>query len=173
MKKQMKVLLLPVIAFALAAAGRLTAYGEECTYDYEEFPLERNGIALHLDCMKAENQSPAGQILLVHGSTYSSHEFDIDYQDYSLVRRLAREGYAVWRLDIAGYGQSGPVKDGFMPDTAYAAEDIHAAVGSSSCMRRSCQVWARRKTGKPSAITPGQAPQKTFRRTRTAALTGA
>ena len=128
MKKQMKVLLLPVIAFALAAAGRLTAYGEECTYDYEEFPLERNGIALHLDCMKAENQSPAGQILLVHGSTYSSHEFDIDYQDYSLVRRLAREGYAVWRLDIAGYGQSGPVKDGFMPDTAYAVEDIHAAV---------------------------------------------
>ena len=128
MKKQMKVLLLPVIAFALAAAGRLTAYGEACPYDYEEFPLERNGIALHLDCVKAENRSPAGQILLVHGSTYSSHEFDIDYQDYSLVRRLAREGYAVWRLDIAGYGQSGPVKDGFMPDTAYAAEDIHAAV---------------------------------------------
>ena len=128
MKRQMKALILPVIAFALAAAGRLTAYGEEFTYKYEEFPLERNGIALHLDCVKAENRSPAGQILLVHGSTYSSHEFDIDYQDYSLVRRLAREGYAVWRLDIAGYGQSGPVKDGWMPDTAYAAEDIHAAV---------------------------------------------
>ena len=111
MKRQMKALILPVIAFALAAAGRLTAYGEEFTYKYEEFPLERNGIALHLDCVKAENRSPAGQILLVHGSTYSSHEFDIDYQDYSLVRRLAREGYAVWRLDIAGYGQSGPVKE--------------------------------------------------------------
>ena len=44
------------------------------------------------------------------------------------MRRLAREGYAVWRLDIAGYGQSGPVEDGFLPDTAYAAEDIEAAV---------------------------------------------
>ena len=60
--------------------------------------------------------------MLMHGSTYSSHEFDVDYEDYSLVRRLAREGYTVWRLDIAGYGQSGEVKDGLMPDTAYVAE---------------------------------------------------
>ena len=44
------------------------------------------------------------------------------------MRRLAREGYAVWRLDIAGYGQSGPVEDGFLPDTAYAAADTIAAV---------------------------------------------
>ena len=64
----------------------------------------------------------------MHGSTYSSHEFDIDYEDYSLVRRLAREGYAVWRLDVAGHGQSGQVEDGLMPDTAYAAEDIRAAM---------------------------------------------
>lgn len=128
MKKQIKALVIPVIAIALAAAGRLAAYGEEFKYEYEEFPLERNGIVLHLDCVKAENSFPTRHILLIHGSTYSSHEFDIDYLDYSLVRRLAREGYAVWRLDIAGYGQSGPVKDGFMPDTAYAAEDIHAAV---------------------------------------------
>ena len=103
-------------------------FGAEAGYTCEVYPLERNGIQLHLDRVKKENIIPAGQILLVHGSTYSSHEFDIDYQDYSLVRRLAREGYAVWRLDIAGYGQSGPVEDGFMPDTAYAAEDINAAV---------------------------------------------
>ena len=67
-------------------------------------------------------------VLLIHGVTYSSHEFDIDYKDYSLVRRLAREGYAVWRLDIAGFGQSGEVEDGFLPDSDYAAEDINAAV---------------------------------------------
>ena len=102
--------------------------GEETGYSCEVVPLERNGIALHLDCMKADHTDPARHILLVHGSTYSSHEFDIDYEDYSLVRRLAREGYAVWRLDIAGYGRSEPVKDGFLPDTAYAADDIHAAV---------------------------------------------
>ena len=59
--------------------------------------------------------------------TYSSHEFDIDYQDYSLVRQLARNGYGVWQLDIAGFGRSESVEDGFMVDSAYAAEDIHAA----------------------------------------------
>ena len=67
----------------------------------------------------------------MHGSTYSSHEFDIDYEDYSLVRRLAREGYAVWRLDVAGYGQSGKVEDGLMPDTAYAAEDFQTKADGS------------------------------------------
>lgn len=97
-------------------------------YTYTEYPLERNGIDLHLDCVSVEGEKPADQILLVHGLTYSSHEFDIDYKDYSLVRRLAREGYAVWRLDIAGYGRSGKVEDGFLPDSDYAAEDINSAV---------------------------------------------
>ena len=93
-----------------------------------EYPLERNGINLHLDCTTKEGMEPEKNILLIHGVTYSSHEFDIDYLDYSLVRRLAREGYAVWRLDIAGFGQSGEVEDGFLPDSDYAAEDINAAV---------------------------------------------
>ena len=101
---------------------------DQPTYIYTEYPLERNGIPLHLDCMKVDGTEPKDNILLMHGSTYSSHEFDINYEDYSLVRRLAREGYAVWRLDVAGYGQSGKVEDGLMPDTAYAAEDIRAAM---------------------------------------------
>jgi len=97
-------------------------------YAYTEIPLERNGIGLHLDCMTVKGENREKNILLIHGVTYSSHEFDIDYKDYSLVRRLAREGYAVWRLDIAGFGQSDAVSDGFLPDSDYAAEDIHAAV---------------------------------------------
>ena len=97
-------------------------------YSYTACPLERNGIALHLDCMKVKGTNPDKNILLIHGVTYSSHEFDIDYEDYSLVRFLVREGYAVWRLDIAGFGQSGEVGDGFLPDSDYAAGDIHAAV---------------------------------------------
>lgn len=117
-----------VLILLFAAMQCQTALSEETLYSYETLPLERNGIALHLDCLKAGNSDPVKHILLIHGSTYSSHEFDIDYQDYSLVRRLAREGYAVWRLDIAGYGQSSPVDDGFLPDTAYAAEDVNAAV---------------------------------------------
>jgi pimeloyl-ACP methyl ester carboxylesterase len=78
--------------------------------------------------MAEEGKSPDKNILLIHGVTYSSHEFDINYEDYSLVRRLAREGYGVWRLDIAGYGGSEAVSDGFLPDSDYAAEDINAAV---------------------------------------------
>ena len=98
------------------------------SYVSEVFPLERNGIALYLDCTKTEGTQFEKNILLIHGVTYSSHEFDINYQDYSLVRKLVREGYAVWKLDIAGFGMSEEVADGFMPDSDYAAEDIAAAV---------------------------------------------
>lgn len=100
----------------------------DANYISEVFPLEREGIDLHLDCMKLEGTEPEKSILLIHGVTYSSHEFDINYQDYSLARRLAREGYWVWRLDIAGFGSSEEVDDGFLPDSDYAAEDIAAAV---------------------------------------------
>ncbi len=108
-------------------------------YSYKEVPLERNGIALHLDCMTSESTKANKNILLIHGVTYSSHEFDIDYEDYSLVRFLARKGYAVWRLDIAGFGQSGEVSDGFLPDSDYAAEDINAAV------EKICEVSGQNK----------------------------
>lgn len=101
---------------------------QAANYQYEILPLTRNNIALHLDCLSLEATQPVRNILLVHGVTYSSHEFDIDYEDYSLVRFLAREGYAVWRLDIAGFGRSEEVPDGFMPDSDYAAEDINAAI---------------------------------------------
>ncbi|MCR4924248.1 MAG: alpha/beta hydrolase [Lachnospiraceae bacterium] len=104
-----------------------SAKAEEA-YGYEVIPLEREGVSLHLDRMWVEGSKPSKNILLVHGVTFSSFEFDINYKDYSLVRRLAREGYSVWRLDIAGFGQSGEVEDGFIPDSQYASEDINAAV---------------------------------------------
>lgn len=100
----------------------------EISYDYKEYPLERNGIDIHLDSVSVNGKTSQKDILLIHGVTYSSNEFDTDYADYSLVRKLAREGYTVWRIDIAGYGSSGEVEDGFMPDSDYAAEDINAAV---------------------------------------------
>lgn len=100
----------------------------ETKYNCEEFPLVRNNISLHLDKINVAGEHPKKNILLIHGVTYSSHEFDIDYEDYSLAHALAKEGYYVWRLDIAGFGQSGAVKDGFLPDSDYAAEDISAAV---------------------------------------------
>ena len=96
-------------------------------YVYTEFPLERNGISLHLDRMSDKNSNGNKNILLVHGLTYSSHEFDVDYKDYSFVRYLVKNGYDVWRVDIAGYGRSGEVSDGFIPDSDYASLDVCAA----------------------------------------------
>lgn len=93
----------------------------------QDHPFSRNGIPLHLESMKCAASAAERNILLVHGVTYSSHEFDIAYRGYSLVRFLAENGYTVWRLDIAGFGLSGAVEDGFMPDSAYAAEDICCA----------------------------------------------
>ncbi len=125
MNKKTLAILTAVITCCFLITGCQT---QEKSFTYSEYPLERNGIALHLDCMTVKGETPSENILLVHGVTYSSHEFDIDYKDYSLVRRLAEEGYAVWRLDIAGFGQSGQVEDGFIPDSDYAAEDINAAI---------------------------------------------
>ncbi|MDR2522211.1 MAG: alpha/beta hydrolase [Synergistaceae bacterium] len=92
----------------------------------EVFPLERGGVQLHLECYQV-GEGEKTPLLMVHGLTYSSHEFDVDYGDYSLARFFANSGYSVWLLDIAGYGQSQKVQDGFMPNSDYAAEDIAVA----------------------------------------------
>lgn len=92
----------------------------------ETFPLERNGYKLHLERLSTVSGDHK-PLLMVHGLTYSSHEFNVDYRDYSLAKFFARKGYDVWLLDIAGYGQSQEVEDGFMPDSDYAADDIAAA----------------------------------------------
>lgn len=105
----------------------ITRPGPTIKYSVETIPLERAGVRLHLQRLAVAGDNPERQILLVHGLTYSSHEFDVDVEDYSLARFLARQGFAVWTVDIAGYGQSDEVKDGFQPDSNYAAEDIAAA----------------------------------------------
>ena len=97
-------------------------------YTDTEYELSRNGIPLHLARMTCPKTREGRNILLVHGLTYSSHEFDVDYKDYSFSRYLARRGYAVWRLDVTGYGQSGLPENGFVPDSRYASGDINAAV---------------------------------------------
>ncbi len=94
----------------------------------EVVPLERNGITLHLKRYVEQDGKKKKPVLFVHGVTYSSHEFDVDYGDYSLARYFAKHGFEVWLLDIAGFGSSGNVEDGFLPDSDYAAEDIEAAV---------------------------------------------
>ena len=85
-------------------------------------------MSLHLERYVEQDGKTKKPILFVHGVTFSSHEFDVDYKDYSLARYFAKQGFEVWLLDIAGFGNSGSVKDGFMPDSDYAAEDIASAV---------------------------------------------
>ncbi len=101
---------------------------KEYSYTVTDYIFNRNGIKLHLDSTTLNGKKPEKNILLTHGVTYSSHEFDINYKDYSFARFLARNGYNVWKLDIAGFGRSGKVKDGYMPDSDYAAADINEAV---------------------------------------------
>lgn len=107
--------------------GQGTAPGPVLQYEEEIIPLERAGVGLFLERLSIVGDKADKQVLLVHGLTYSSHEFDVNVGDYSLARYLARQGYAVWTVDVAGYGRSQEVKDGFLPDSAYAAEDIAAA----------------------------------------------
>lgn len=104
-----------------------TVAGPTVRYAVETVPLERAGVKLFLQRLTVAGDKPERQILLAHGLTYSSHEFDVDVADYSLARYLARRGFSVWTVDVAGYGRSGEVKDGFLPNSAYAAEDLAAA----------------------------------------------
>lgn len=104
-----------------------TVPGPVIRYAIETFPLERAGVKLYLQRLSVAGDVPSRQLLLVHGLTYSSHEFDVDVADYSLARYLARQGFAVWSVDIAGYGRSEEVQNGFLPDSLYAAEDIATA----------------------------------------------
>lgn len=91
----------------------------------EKVPLiDHTGISLYLESFKVDDGQKKLPLLMVHGLTYSSHEFDVDYKDYSLVRFLAKSGYEVWLLDIAGYGRSQQVEDGFMTNSDYAAENL-------------------------------------------------
>ncbi len=120
------------LAFLPASGPSYAAETQQAakSYDYTVLPLERNGYKLHLDCLRSVDTTYKKNILLVHGLTYSSHEFDVNYGDYSLARFLADKGYAVWRVDVAGYGQSQAVEDGFMPNSDYAAEDVAAAAAA-------------------------------------------
>jgi pimeloyl-ACP methyl ester carboxylesterase len=132
--KMVKRTFLTVLVLALAlsigfASGykepEATGFAAEVTS--QVFPLEREGVKLHLARYQTADSKVKSPLLLVHGLTYSSHEFDVNYADYSLVRFFAGNGYAVWLLDIAGYGSSEKVPNGFTPNSDYAAEDIAAA----------------------------------------------
>jgi pimeloyl-ACP methyl ester carboxylesterase len=125
--------LLLAVAF-MAAVGGCGGGGGGGGADYEvsikdDFDLTNDdGYKLYLARYETDEPGDKTPLLMVHGLTYSSHEFDVDYEDYSLARFFAREGYSVWLLDVTGYGRSQKVNgNGYMVSSDYAAEDIRAA----------------------------------------------
>ena len=100
MKHRRFALLLVLVIAVSPMLQETNASADEMEYTQTVWPLERNGTALYLSQTLLSGTQPQKQILLVHGVTYSSHEFDIGYQDYSLVRFLARNGYGVWLLAL-------------------------------------------------------------------------
>ena len=115
------------ILFCLSLLGCDVKNKPDDNYSFKEYAVPYGDINLHLDST-CKSTFGENNIILVHGLTYSSHEFDINYKDYSLVRFLADKGYTVWRLDIAGYGQSDRPDNGFVVDSDYAADNIYCAV---------------------------------------------
>ena len=107
-------------------------------YSFNEYKVPYGDINLHLDSV-CKSDFGKENIIIVHGLTYSSHEFDINYKDYSLVRFLADKGYTVWRLDIAGYGQSDRPEDGYIVNSDYAADNIYYAVN------KICEITGKSK----------------------------
>lgn len=120
------ILLLVCLVFSciIGCSGDFKADSE---YNFENYAVSYEGLNLHMDSTY-KSEFGKKNIILVHGLTYSSHEFDINYKDYSLVRFLADKGYTVWRIDIAGYGQSDKPDDGFTVNSDYAADNIYYAV---------------------------------------------
>jgi pimeloyl-ACP methyl ester carboxylesterase len=76
-------------------------------------------------------EDPRPVVFLVHGSSFSSPSaFDLTvpgHDDYSLMDRLASQGYDVWTMDNEGYGRSDRRPDS-NADISCGADDLRAAV---------------------------------------------
>jgi len=92
--------------------------------------IENDGIRIFV--WEKVSGSPAGKkvVMLAHGSATAGREsFDLQVPDkpsYSLMDRLAGEGFDVFALDTRGFGRS-TRPDGQMT-TAQARDDLNAAV---------------------------------------------
>ena len=107
---------------------------------------------------EARRRSPKGAILLLHGRTWSSlPDFDLQVpgEHHSLMDALVARGYAVYALDLRGYGATPRDASGWdTPDRS--AEDLSAALAwvakNSRSWPASPRCWAGR-TGRPWACS--------------------
>jgi pimeloyl-ACP methyl ester carboxylesterase len=80
--------------------------------------------------LRVAGSEPLPVVFLVHGSSFSSPSaFDLTVpgsEDYSLMDRLASQGYDVWTMDNEGYGRSDRTDSN--SDISCGADDIRAAM---------------------------------------------
>lgn len=113
-----------------------------CIAKREKINYKRNGYNLYFVKITSAN-CPSSiklkypDILLIHGVTYSSHQFNLQFKDYSVADFLVKNGFRVWLLDITGYGNSDRPQNGFEVNGDYAAQDI---IGAVNIIRRDQRV---------------------------------
>jgi len=82
--------------------------------------------------LKAGRQSVGDKVVLfVHGGTYPSvPDFDLPYQDYSWMAYLASHGFAVYSVDMTGYGKSSRPN---MDDPCNIVAEQQKIIGQKPC----------------------------------------
>lgn len=132
-------------------------------YECEQVELCRkdDGTKLFFTKFWCPASDPEKNMLMVHGLTYTQHIFDIKYKDYSLCEYFAKNGYVVWRLDLAGYGRSEKYEDGWKVTTQHAAEDEIYALEKICELQnvKQCDVLAWSWGSMTTALVASQRPE--------------
>ncbi|MFY0579631.1 alpha/beta hydrolase [Cystobacter fuscus] len=101
--------------------------------------------------------------ILVHGITYNHDYWDlpeINRQDYSYARYMARQHYAVLALDLLGTGESDK-PDGDFLDLSEAASSLHRWCSGSRRPRRATPSRRSSTWGTPTARSPSPTRRRT------------
>ena len=102
------------------------------------------GLRLHL---RARGDDPArAPVLMVHGATYASALFDLAVPDRNWMVALESAGYAVYALDVRGYGRSAMPR---LPGAPFArAPEAGRDIGDAT-------DWIAARHGRPPALIGG------------------
>lgn len=100
----------------------------------QEYWTHKDGVRLFVYRKRTDapepGEIPLPIVFLVHGSSFGSQSaFDLSvpgHSDYSLMDRLASQGYDVWTMDHEGYARSDRTESN--SDISSGADDLRAAM---------------------------------------------